>query len=107
MDSGDVAAVPQASYHIEVSSADGSTPPAESVQSPPPSGSGGGAARSVVVLRASSDGGEARGVKYVLTGATARQGAAVGVTPVKSPAVGRPPSGECAIPSHPAVSARH
>ncbi|KAF0307422.1 hypothetical protein FJT64_021236 [Amphibalanus amphitrite] len=92
MDSGDVAAVPQASYHIEVSSADGSTPPAESVQSPPPSS--GGAARSVVVLRAGSDGGEARGVKYVLTGATARQGAAVGVTPVKSPAVGRPPSGQ-------------
>ena len=84
------AAVPQASYHIEVSSADGAAPQSE----PPPAVSESGAgARSVVLVRAASDGtpaaDEARSVKYVLTGLqAAHNGASIGITPVKSLAAG-------------------
>ena len=87
------ATVPQASYHIEVSSAgDMATPPAEPVNSESMAApaTGGGGPRSVVLVRGGSDpaAAEGRSVKYVLTGLPAAgAGTVVGVTPVKSPAV--------------------
>lgn len=87
------AGVPQASYHIEVSSADGAAPPAEPLPPEPiffSPEAGGGGARSVVLVRSASDSpaAEGRSVKYVLTGLqTTSSGAAVGATPVKSPAI--------------------
>ena len=90
------AAVPQASYHIEVSSADGGAPSADPsasdpVTSHPVTPGEGVPARSVVFVKSDPDtaspAAEGRSVKYVLTGLqAAHNGAGVGVTPVKSPA---------------------